>query len=222
MGCTNCNINNYIIDIARNSQNGRHRAYLRWRMSGRLKSWPHTSLDLEGMSEVAIALLKSLLERDPSTRLGMSTAEHEWIAAGCPGSPLKKKRLSVDGGDPLAAPLPNRRLTAQKTFKVSPRLTGNLPPAAPQLAPFPPLMSTALTPQPVPVHHPRITDRQARQSKRLKKAQLAVISASRLNKGSESFRSREAAAACLQAAAPEASRDGSRVTTPLSGIRDSD
>ena len=170
-----------------------------------------SSEKLEGMSEVAISLLKSLLERDPSTRLGMSTAEHEWIAAGCPGSPLKKKRLSVDGGDPLAAPLPNRRLTAQKTFKVSPRLTSNLPPAAPQLAPFPPLMSTALTPQPVPVHHPRITDRQARQSKRLKKAQLAVISASRLNKGSESFRLREVA-----------SRDGSRVTTPLSGIRDSD
>ena len=44
----------HIIDIARNSQNGRHRAYLRWRMSGRLKSWPHTSLDLEGMSEVHV------------------------------------------------------------------------------------------------------------------------------------------------------------------------
>ena len=116
-----------------------------------------------------------------------------------------------DGGDPLAAPLPNRRLTAQKTFKVSPRLTSNLPPAAPQLAPFPPLMSTALTPPPVPMHQPRITDRQARQSKRLKKAQLAVISAARLNKGSESFRLREVA-----------SRDASRVTTPLSGIRDSD
>ena len=44
----------HILDIARGTQDGSHRAYLRWRMSGRLKGWPHTSLDLEGMSEVHV------------------------------------------------------------------------------------------------------------------------------------------------------------------------
>ena len=33
---------------------GEQRAYLRWRMSGRVRSWPHTDLGLEGMSEVHI------------------------------------------------------------------------------------------------------------------------------------------------------------------------
>lgn len=44
----------HILDIARGSQDGGRHAYLRWRMSGRLKSWPHSSLDFEGMSEVHI------------------------------------------------------------------------------------------------------------------------------------------------------------------------
>lgn len=30
------------------------RAYLRWRMSGRIKGWPRTELDFEGMSEVHV------------------------------------------------------------------------------------------------------------------------------------------------------------------------
>ena len=44
----------HILDIAHGSQGGGRRAYLRWRMSGRLKAWPRTSLDFEGMSEVHV------------------------------------------------------------------------------------------------------------------------------------------------------------------------
>jgi hypothetical protein len=44
----------HILDIAHGANDNRRRAYLRWRMSGQLKSWPHTSLDFEGMSEVHV------------------------------------------------------------------------------------------------------------------------------------------------------------------------
>ncbi len=44
----------HIIDIAHGTQTDSRRAYLRWRMSGHIKSWPHTSLDFEGMSEVHV------------------------------------------------------------------------------------------------------------------------------------------------------------------------
>ena len=44
----------HVLDVAHSTQADSHRAYLRWRMSGRLRSWPHTSLDLEGMSEVHV------------------------------------------------------------------------------------------------------------------------------------------------------------------------
>ena len=44
----------HIIDIARPEDGAGDRAYLRWRMSGRIKGWPHTNLDLEGMSEILI------------------------------------------------------------------------------------------------------------------------------------------------------------------------
>ena len=44
----------HITDITRSNAENGTRAYLRWRMSGRIKSWPHTSLDLEGMSEIHI------------------------------------------------------------------------------------------------------------------------------------------------------------------------
>jgi len=44
----------HILDIAHGANDDGRRAYLRWRMSGRLKSWPHTSLDFEGMSEVHV------------------------------------------------------------------------------------------------------------------------------------------------------------------------
>ena len=37
-----------ITDIA----HSKHASYLRWRMTGKLKSWPHTDLDFEGMTEV--------------------------------------------------------------------------------------------------------------------------------------------------------------------------
>ena len=37
-----------ITDIAHSKQ----ASYLRWRMTGRLKSWPHTKLNFEGMTEV--------------------------------------------------------------------------------------------------------------------------------------------------------------------------
>mmetsp|Transcript_62641 Transcript_62641/g.151079 ORF Transcript_62641/g.151079 Transcript_62641/m.151079 type:complete len:506 (-) Transcript_62641:131-1648(-) len=72
---------------------------------------------LEGVSDMAISLLKAHLDRDPIARLGMKTLEHEWVAAGCPGSPLKKERLSGDGTDPLASPLFNRKLVALRTLK---------------------------------------------------------------------------------------------------------
>ena len=42
----------HILDIAISTDQGNQRAYLRWRMSGRVKSWPHTDLGLEGMSEI--------------------------------------------------------------------------------------------------------------------------------------------------------------------------
>ena len=50
----------HILDIARSDSaaapsDGPARAYLRWRMSGRLARWPRTTLDLEGMSEIHIA-----------------------------------------------------------------------------------------------------------------------------------------------------------------------
>ena len=44
----------HITDITRSNAESGTRAYLRWRMSGRIKGWPHTSLDLEGMSEIHI------------------------------------------------------------------------------------------------------------------------------------------------------------------------
>ena len=44
----------HITDIARSNPKEGPRAYLRWRMSGRIRGWPHTSLDLEGMSEIHI------------------------------------------------------------------------------------------------------------------------------------------------------------------------
>ena len=44
----------HITDITRSNAESGMRAYLRWRMSGRIKSWPHTPLDLEGMSEIHI------------------------------------------------------------------------------------------------------------------------------------------------------------------------
>ena len=44
----------HVLDIAISANQGEQRAYLRWRMSGRVKSWPHTDLGLEGMSEVHI------------------------------------------------------------------------------------------------------------------------------------------------------------------------
>jgi len=44
----------HILDIARPEDGAGDRAYLRWRMSGKIKGWPHTSLDLEGMSEIHV------------------------------------------------------------------------------------------------------------------------------------------------------------------------
>ena len=44
----------HILDIATSTHQGEQRAYLRWRMSGRVRSWPHTDLGLEGMSEVHV------------------------------------------------------------------------------------------------------------------------------------------------------------------------
>ena len=40
-----------ITDIA----HSQHASYLRWRMTGKLKSWPHTDLDFTGMTEVRVA-----------------------------------------------------------------------------------------------------------------------------------------------------------------------
>ncbi|XDZ64856.1 nuclear transport factor 2 family protein [Alphaproteobacteria bacterium LSUCC0684] len=39
-----------VSDIA----SGQKAVYLRWRMTGRLRSWPRTEIDLEGMSEITI------------------------------------------------------------------------------------------------------------------------------------------------------------------------
>ena len=44
----------HITDIARSNPKEGPRAYLRWRMSGRIRGWPRMSLDLEGMSEIHI------------------------------------------------------------------------------------------------------------------------------------------------------------------------
>ena len=44
----------HIIDIASSDNDGARRAYLRWRMSGRIKGWPRTELGFEGMSEVHV------------------------------------------------------------------------------------------------------------------------------------------------------------------------
>ena len=44
----------HITDIAQSSSTEGPRAYLRWRMSGRIRGWPRTSLDLEGISEIHI------------------------------------------------------------------------------------------------------------------------------------------------------------------------
>ena len=44
----------HILDIAMSTDQGEQRAYLRWRMSGRVRSWPHTDLGLEGMSEIHV------------------------------------------------------------------------------------------------------------------------------------------------------------------------
>ena len=44
----------HILDIAHGTQSDSRRAYLRWRMSGQSRSWPHTRLDFEGMSEVVV------------------------------------------------------------------------------------------------------------------------------------------------------------------------
>ena len=40
-----------ITDIA----HSRPASYLRWRMTGKLKTWPHTDLDFTGMTEVRVA-----------------------------------------------------------------------------------------------------------------------------------------------------------------------
>ena len=45
----------HIIDIATSATTPSERVYLRWRMSGRLATWPGTTLALEGMSEIHIA-----------------------------------------------------------------------------------------------------------------------------------------------------------------------
>ena len=44
----------HIADITRSNSESGMRAYLRWRMSGRIKGWPHTSLEIDGMSEIHI------------------------------------------------------------------------------------------------------------------------------------------------------------------------
>ena len=44
----------HILDVAISQDSGETRGYLRWRMSGRLKSWPRTDLNFEGMSEIHI------------------------------------------------------------------------------------------------------------------------------------------------------------------------
>ena len=44
----------HIQDVAVSAASGAPRGYIRWRMSGRLKSWPRTELNLEGMSEIHI------------------------------------------------------------------------------------------------------------------------------------------------------------------------
>ena len=45
-----------ITDIA----HSQHASYLRWRMTGKLKSWPHTELDFTGMTEVHTNSLNSV------------------------------------------------------------------------------------------------------------------------------------------------------------------
>ena len=43
-----------ISDIAYSPQHDGQRAYLRWRMSGKIDGWPHKALDFEGMTEVHV------------------------------------------------------------------------------------------------------------------------------------------------------------------------
>ena len=45
----------HITDIAASASTPSERVYLRWRMSGRLATWPGTTLALQGMSEIHIA-----------------------------------------------------------------------------------------------------------------------------------------------------------------------
>ena len=45
----------HITDIAVSASTPSERVYLRWRMSGRLATWPGTTLALQGMSEIHIA-----------------------------------------------------------------------------------------------------------------------------------------------------------------------
>lgn len=106
----------------------------------------------------------------------METLEHEWIVAGCPGSPLKQARLTREGTDPLASPLVNRNFK----FKVSSRPTSNLPPAALQLASQTPVPTDRrpLDPTRPSVHSHRP---QARRNRHLRVAQLADIATSHLS-----------------------------------------
>ena len=43
----------HITDIARSNPKEGPRAYLRWRMSGRIRGWPHTSLVLQNLPVVS-------------------------------------------------------------------------------------------------------------------------------------------------------------------------
>ena len=43
-----------VTDIAISANNTKPIAYLRWRMTGKIKGWPHTRLDFEGMTEVHV------------------------------------------------------------------------------------------------------------------------------------------------------------------------
>lgn len=43
-----------ILDIARTGTGSGKRGYLRWRMTGQIRGWPHTGLKLEGMSEIHV------------------------------------------------------------------------------------------------------------------------------------------------------------------------
>ena len=43
-----------VTDIAISANSTKPIAYLRWRMTGKIKGWPHTRLDFEGMTEVHV------------------------------------------------------------------------------------------------------------------------------------------------------------------------